>query len=241
MGREQVLRKFMAVVALSSVPVLSFGIAQVATSGNAFAAGKSTTCTGGAQTVTFASPGISTSGSAQASKTSKSTTSAAPSITCTGKVNGTGTVAGNTIKTKSTEKCSQDTSNPPAACSSNPSWYVYDSAAEFATGAANLYKGVPTTTFTVGSTTYKVANTSSKQATTCPSTEVGFELSGHLTAPASQNGKATTITACLNTDTGTNTTGNFKSDVTDEVLNAAPTMVIATASFDPSASSIVFK
>ena len=56
-GGNKCFGNSMSVVALSSVPVLSFGIAQVATSGNAFAAGKSTTCSGGAQTVTFAAPG----------------------------------------------------------------------------------------------------------------------------------------------------------------------------------------
>ena len=235
------LRKFMSVIALSSVPVLSFGIAQAATSGNAFAAGKSTTCTGGAQTVTFATPGLSTQGSAQKSKKSTSTTSAAASTTCTGSKPGSGTVAGNNITTTSTEKCSKDTSNPPPACTGNPKFLVYDSAAEFATGSSTLYKAVPTTTFTDSSTTYTIANTASAQATTCPSTEVGFKLTGTLTAPASQKGKATTITACLNSDNGPNTTGNFKNDVTSEVLNGAPTMVITSVSFDPAASSIVFK
>jgi hypothetical protein len=230
----------MSIVALSSVPVLSFGIAQVATSGNAFAAGKTTTCSGGAQTVTFAAPGLSTSGSAQKSKNSTANTSAASSTTCTGAKPGSGTVAGNSITTTSTTKCSK-ASNPPAGCTGNPKFWVYDSAAQFATGASTLYKAVPTTTFTDNGTTYKIANTKSAQATTCPGTEVGFKLTGTLTAPASQKGKATTITACLNTDTGTDTTGNFKNDVTTEVLNGDPSMVITSASFDPASSSIVFK
>ena len=79
------LRKFMSVVALSSVPVLSFGIAQVATSGNAFAAAKSTTCSGGAQTVTFAAPGLSTQGAPRRARSQPRSTSAATSTTCTGK------------------------------------------------------------------------------------------------------------------------------------------------------------
>jgi hypothetical protein len=240
-GREQVLRKFMSVVALSSVPVLSFGIAQVATSGNAFAAGKSTTCTGGSQTVSFAAPGLSTSGSAQKSKNSTSMTSAATSSTCTGAKPGAGTVAANNIKTTSTTKCSTVKSNAPAACTGEPKWWVYDSASQFVAGSSTLYKAVPTTTFTDAGTTYTTANTKSAQATTCPSTEVGFKLTGALTAPASQKGKATTIIACLNTDTGTNTTGNFKSDITTEVLGGSPSMVIASAAFDPASSSITFK
>ena len=100
---------------------------------------------------------------------------------------------------------------------------------------------MPTTSFTDNGVSYTIANTASAMATTCPSTEAGFKLTGTLTAPASQKGKATTITACLNGDTGTDTTGNFKADVTTEVLNGDPSMVITSASFDPASSSIVFK
>lgn len=232
----------MSVVVLSSVPVLSFGIAQVATSGNAFAAGGKTTCSGGTQTVSFASPGISNQGTASASKKSTSTTSAAPSITCTGKHAGSGTVDGGSIKTKATLTCSTD-SNPPSPCPAGD--FVYDSVSEFLGGGGKLFKAVPTTTWTIGTTTYTAANTGSKQAPsgstvgTCPATEGGFVLTGHLTAPASQSGKATTITACLNTDTGMNTTGNFRNDIISEV-GGAKTVVIATATFDPTTSSIQF-
>jgi hypothetical protein len=242
-GVEQMLRKIMSVITLSSVPVLSFGVAQLATSGNAFAAGL-TTCSGGTQTVTFAQPGISNQGSAQASKKSTSTTSASPSLTCTGKHAGSGTVAGSVIKTKSTLTCSADT-NAPAACTGNPSFFVYDSATQFVGGSSKLFKAVKTTTWTVGSTTYVAANTASKTAGSgsgvgnCPSTEAGFELTGHLTAPASQSGKATTITACLNTDTGTATTGNFRNDITSEVLGNK-TITVFSAAFDGAASSIQF-
>lgn len=62
------LRKFMAAVALCSVPVLSFGVAEVATTGSAFAAGGTTLCSGGSQTVTFAAPGISNQGTASAER-----------------------------------------------------------------------------------------------------------------------------------------------------------------------------
>ena len=55
------LRKFMAVVALSAVPVISIGVTQVAMTGGASAAKvKTTTCTGGAQTVTPTPPASTT-------------------------------------------------------------------------------------------------------------------------------------------------------------------------------------
>ncbi len=200
-------------------------------------------CSGGSQTVTFAAPGISNQGTASVSAKSTSTTSAAPSITCTGKHAGTGTVASSKIKTKSTVTCASD-SNPPSPCPSTD--FVYDSAIQFAGGASTLYKAAKTTTWTVGSTTYVAANTSSAQAGSgtgvgnCPSTEAGFELIGHLTAPAAQSGKATHITACLNTDTGSGgTTGNFKNDITAEVLGNT-SMLITSSGFDGAASSIEF-
>ena len=59
-------RKLMAGVVLCSVPVLSFGVAQIATTGTAGAAGN-TTCTGTSSTgqlITFAPPGISDLGNA---------------------------------------------------------------------------------------------------------------------------------------------------------------------------------
>jgi hypothetical protein len=232
------LRKFMAVVALSAVPVISIGVTQVAMTGGASAAKvKTTTCTGGAQTVTFAAPGISNTGTAQASKKSTDTTSAAPSISCTGKITGTGTTAASNIKSKSTVTCANDTGTKPTPCPTGD--YVIDSASQFASGASTLYKDVKTASWTIGSTTYVTSNTGSAQATSCPSTETGFVLTGKLTAPASQNGKASTITVCLNGDTGPNTTGNFYSDIVSEAFGNT-SIVIATATFDPSTSSIVF-
>jgi len=229
----------MSVIALSSVPVLSFGVAQLATSGNAVAAGgKSTTCSGVGSTVTFATPGISQTGVASASKKSTSMTSSAP-LTCTGQHAGTGTLAANKIKSKSTTTCSNDTQPKPSGCTAAPGDYVYDSADQLATGSGTLYKAVPTTSFTIGSTSYVAANTSSASAT-CPSGEAGFVLTGHLTAPASQSGKATTITACLETDSGTGTTGHLEADLISEI-GGDSTMLITSSGFDPSASSIVFK
>jgi hypothetical protein len=238
------LRKFMAAVAVCSVPVLSFGVAEVATSGSAFAAGGTTLCSGGSQAVTFAAPGISNQGTASASAKSTSMTSAAPSITCTGKHAGTGTVPASKIKTKTTVTCANDTNTKPSPCPTGD--FVYDSAIQFASGGSTLFKAVKTTTWTVGSTTYVAANTSSATAGSgtgvgnCPSAEAGFELTGHLTAPASQSGKATHITVCLNTDTGSGgTTNNFKADVTSEVLGNT-TLLITSAGFDGSTSSIQF-
>jgi hypothetical protein len=239
------LRKIMAIVAVGALPVLSIGVAQVATSTNAFAAGKTTTCSGGSgQTVTFASPGLSIQGTASASKKSTSTTSASTGGTCTGKHKGTGTVAASKIKSVSKVTCDTD-SNPPSPCPSGD--FVYDSANQFVSSPGDLAKDLKTTSFTIGSTMYVAANKTSAQAGSgtgagkCPSGETGFVLTGTLSAPASQKGAATTITACLSTDTGPGTSGNFLNDITAEVLQTAPlTEQIQTAAIDPATSSIVF-
>ena len=124
---------------------------------------------------------------------------------------------------------------------------MYDSASQFVSGAGTLVKGVKTTSFTIGSTSYVAANKTSAQAGSgsgagkCPATETGFVLTGTLTAPAAQKGAATTITACLSTDTGPGTSGSFLNDITAEVLQTAPlTEQIQTAVIDGSTSSIVF-
>ena len=60
---------------------------------------------------------------------------------------------------------------------------------------------------------------------------MGFVLTGKLSAPASQSGKTTEITACLNTDTGPNTSGSFAADVGAEV-GGNNTIQIQTATLD---------
>jgi hypothetical protein len=237
-------RKLMALIVVSSVPVLSFGVAQVATSGNAWAA-TSTTCTGtpgaAAQVVTFAPPGLSNQGAASISAKSIAKVSSG-AITCTGGKPGTGTVAASKVVSKSTLLCQNDT-NPPSPCPTGE--YVYDSVAQFLNPSAPLNKSVKTTTWTDKGVKYVAANTAACATTqtgcagTCPTGEAGFVLTGHLTVPLSMSGQSTLITACFDQDTGTNTTGNFVNDVTAEA-QGNKTIIITTVSFDPASSSIVF-
>jgi hypothetical protein len=234
-----VLRKLLALVILGSVPVLSFGAAQVVTSGVAGAA--STVCTGVApgQTITFASPGLSALGTAQVSKKSKTAVSSG-TLSCTKKTKTkSGTAEALTITTKATKAdlCQND-SNPPSPCPTGD--YVYDSADEFASTASTLFKDVPSESWTVGSTTYTATFTSSGAASSCAADEVGFTLGGKLTAPSADAGKAVTVVACLLGDTGPNTTGNFAADIETELGNSSSNIVIATATLDPSDSTITF-
>jgi hypothetical protein len=237
----------MAAIVLSAVPILSFDVAQVATSGNASAIGGSTICTGVVPVVTFPSSGLSYLGAASVS--SKSTiTASSSSLSCRSgtKPPKAGTLNGSKIKAKSTLLCSSDTNPSPPGCTGNPGDYVYDSAAQFATMGGTLYREDKTISWKVGATTYTSTNTRSCSAGasecpggTCPS-EVGFVLTGHLTAPASQSGRSTVITVCLGTDTGTGgTSGNFAADLVAEA-EGNTAMVIQTATLDGTTSSIEF-
>ena len=133
--------------------------------------------------------------------------------------------------------------SPPSPCPSGE--YVYDSVGQFAGAFGSLYEDIRTTSWTIGSASYVAANSDSRLATSgsgpgyCASGEIGFVLTGVLTAPASQVGNSTLITACFDTDSGTNTTGSFLNDITSE-LQGNPSIVITRARFDASSSSIVF-
>jgi hypothetical protein len=231
----------MAGIVLSSVPVLTFGIAQVATSGSAGAAG-STTCTGAGALVTFAPPGLSDLGTASISAKSITKTGSAAMSCTNGTTTTPGTLSAGKIVSKSTTLCQNDT-NPPNPCPTGE--YVYDSVAQLASSASTLYKSDKSTSWVIKGVTYKTANTGSSTAGTgtgvglCPSGEVGFVLTGHLVLPSSQLGKSTEITACLNTDTGPNTTGSFAADVTSEA-GGNTSITIQTSTLDGATSSIVF-
>jgi hypothetical protein len=230
------IRKLMAAIVVISVPVLSFGVAQVATTGNAWASGN-TTCTGTARVLTFAPPGLSDLGNASAGAKSNDKASSAP-LTCTsGTTTSKATFEGFQLALKSTTTCSDD-SNPPASCAGKPGDYVYGSAGQYASDADTLYQGAKTVDIWFSPhhhppTCYEcpVDNTASLVAGTgtgpenCPSTETGFVLTGHL---ATSNSEATEITTCLNTDTGTGTSGNFLSDLEAE-LGGNTGIVVATA------------
>ena len=157
-------RKLMAGVILCSVPVLSFGVAQLATTGTAMAAGN-TTCIGtgvAGQVVTFAPPGLSNLGTASAKAKSTTNTSSGP-LSCTnpkGKVS-SGTLNSSKIKAKSTTHCSTDPT-PPTPCPTSPTDdFVYDSASQLATGANLLYKEVKTVSWVIKGVTYTSAETAS--------------------------------------------------------------------------------
>jgi hypothetical protein len=256
-----VLRKIMAGVVLCSVPVLSFGVAEVATTGTAFA-GPTTLCTGtgSGQVVTFTAPGISNQGIAQASAKSTTKTGAGTLSCKSGSKVKSGSVSPSTIKSKSTETCAGDTNpnGPPAACAGNPTWFVIDDVSGFAAAAGDLKKDLKSVSFKVGTTSYVADTTGSSAATACgtmggsepvctnpptpgycPDTEVGFFITGHLSTSTT---KSTEITACLNTDTNTGGSappGNFLQDLT-AIAGGNLSITVQTATEDPATSTIEF-
>jgi hypothetical protein len=249
--RQVVFRKLMAGVVLCSVPVLSFGVAQIATSGTAGAATE-TVCTGNGAgaVVTFATPGLSNEGTAAVSAKSTTKTGSAP-LSCKAgtKPAKAGSLLASKIKSTSTTMCTGPTAppNPPTPCPAGE--FVYDSVAQLGASMSTLYQSDKVTSFSIGTTTYKTKNTGSPAVGTgsgpgnCPSGEVGFVLTGTLTAPASLAGKSSEVTACLlgdgNGSAGMNTTGNFSADVV-AAAGGNNTIVIGTATLDAANSSVEF-
>jgi hypothetical protein len=235
----------MALAILGSVPVIGVGVAQVATTGIAGAATTDCTGTGTGQTVTFSStniPGLSAQGYAQVSKKAKITTNSG-TISCVKGIKPpkAGTVGAITISSKSTLTCgnaaSKGDTDPPSPCSPS-SDFIVNSAFGYSSSASTLWKEIPSESWTVGATHYTGVFTSSGMGT-CPSGEAGFLLSGHITVPAADSGKALNINACLLGDTGTATTGNFLADIGAEI-GGDNLITIVTATLDPSNTTLNF-
>jgi len=242
-----VFRKLMALAILGSVPVIGVGVAQVATTGIAGAATTNCTGTGTGQTVTFSQasppvPGLTAQGTATVSNKVKIKTNSG-TISCVKGIKPpkAGTVGALTIKSKSTLTCgnaaSMGDTDPPSPCTPSTD-FIVDSAFGFASTATTLWKEIPSESFTVGATSYVGVFTSSNTGT-CPGSEVGFLLTGHLTSPAIDNGKALNINACLNGDTGPNTTNSFGTDIGAEI-GQNNTITIVTAQLDPASTTLSF-
>ncbi len=248
------LRKFMALAILGSLPVIGVGVVQVATSGIAGAATTTCTGTGTPENVEFASPGLTAQGVASVGKTTKTKTTTG-TISCLkkGKTK-SGTVGAVTIKSKSTLTCdnaaAMGDSDPPSPCPSGD--YIDGSAFGFSSESGTIYKEIPSESWTVGSSSY-TADFQSSSSPTCPNDsmgnpENGFQLNGKITAVSPSNpaqiGQPVTIVACLDTDTttGTGGTGNFTIDIAQELATPPNNSIaIQTAQLDPSNTTISFK
>ena len=216
-------RKLMAGVVLCSVPILTFGAAQVATIGKAWAA-VTTECTETAgQVMTFAAPGLSDLGTASASAKSVDKVASAP-LTCTrdGKTY-SGTFDPFKLTVVSTATCANDPT-PPSSCVGEPGDTVVNSASQVNTAFSNLWKYLQHVVVIIppipcgGKCSGSVNLNGSGPAGVgsgpglCPSSAVGFVLTGHLSDKSSAE-----ITTCFNSDTGTGTSGSFANDFYSEL------------------------
>jgi hypothetical protein len=234
------MRKLLMVAAAIAMPLGTVAVASVtssvATSGVAGATTLSLTCKLPASTVTFTAPGLTDNGAVTTSSKSKTKT-AAGSLNCGAA--GTGSIAAQTIKSKNTLCVGNN--NPIPGCT--PTSYVYDSAAGYSGSSSTLWQSLPTYTFVGGSKgTLTVTNTSSAAINPggkCGATEAGFKIVGHVSSPSGYAGNAAQLIACLSTDTGPNTSGDFLTDISAEIAATdSPPITIATSALDPTTSKI---
>lgn len=202
-----------------------------------------------ATTVTFASPGLSYYGSVSSSKTSVTTTSP---ITYNGSgCSGGGSGPAENITSKSTTKCNKkvpgETSTGATMPSCVPGDYVYDSTNGFASGGVSaLQKSLKHLAFTITVNGVPV-NFSGKTAAagadlSCPkdtsgNPEIGFTLSGTVKAKP-YTYSTFSLVACLDGDSGPGTTGSFGNDFGTADSGPTPAITIATATLDPSSSTL---
>jgi hypothetical protein len=227
------IRKMLVIAAAIAMPV-----SVVAVTGGVAGAKKAptppdpaVTCSVSA-TVTFAPPGISQAGSASPAKTSTTTTSA---TTFGGGCTGGGT--GNNIVSKST-KCAKKVGQPEPT--SNPGCqvgeYGYGSWANFTSGGtASIQKALKKLSFTINGIAYATKTTGSSEIINgvCGG-DVGFQITGVVSAPKQDKGQSSTLNACLGAITGSGLKpgDNFFNAAVDEQGT------VATAAIDPSVSTV---
>ena len=177
------------------------------------------TCTQLGGTVTFAPPGLSLNGAHMTAKTAITTVTGL-SLTCPGA--GIDQVAGPLSVTVKNVK------DPKVKGQART--YTYDTFKIFTTSTPAIKKSIKTISFTVNGSPVlfknKVVNVLFPPD--CPG-EIGFSLSGQVKS-GPYNTPEAEVHICLGTDTGTNTAGDFFTDL------ASPTAVIASAQIDPDES-----
>ena len=234
------IRKLLVIAAAIAMPIGAV-TAIGATSGVAGAKGTvspdpGVTCTASA-TVTFAPPGLSQAGATTTAKVTDTTTT--PTSFASYKGNGCsgGSSSGYTIASKATKcakKGTQPSSNPACA----PGLYGYDSWGNFTSGGTtSIQKALKKLSFTVNGIAYQTKTSGSMEVVggACGS-EVGFQITGTVSAPKQDKGQSAVLTACLGAITGT---GLAPGETT--FFDAASTQVgtVETAAIDPAFSTLV--
>lgn len=130
----------------------------------------------------------------------------------------------------------------PSPVCTGSSGYVSDSASGYVAAGAAFWSELPNPTkFRIDNLAYKSASAASTvigSGGICGLFDSGFKVNGALTAPLADYGDHTKLILCLDTDTGTQTTGSFTDDIAAEIANTAPSMTINTVGLDPTTSKL---
>ncbi|HTZ10593.1 MAG TPA: hypothetical protein VMB72_16075 [Acidimicrobiales bacterium] len=167
-------------------------------------------------------------------KTSTTTTSGVTLHGCTG------SIPAQSIATKNI-KCGKTAGTP----ASNPACemkgqYGYGSWNNYETeGTTSIAKSLKKLSFTVNNVSYSTKTTGASVIGCSnppgPTNEAGFKISGEVKSPKQDKGQTVTLTVCLGTDAGPNTTGTFHADFG----SSNPALFITSAGIDPVTSSVV--
>jgi hypothetical protein len=220
------LRKLLLVAAAIAMPVGAVAVSGGIASAAGPQAGKAISCAV-ASTVTFAAPGLSKAGSVSTAKTSTTKTGG---LTFSG-TGCSGSGAGHSITTAATKCTGAGKPSPYTACKTGD--YGYDAWSGYISeGTSSIQKAIPTLAFTLNGNSF-TATTSKVSDLSCKDSEVGFSITGKVTAPAAYKGATSTLSACLGkvTGTGLTSTTNFAKDI-----NGPGTL--KTATIDKTTSTI---
>ena len=205
-------RKLLVVAAAIAMPVSIVAVSGGIASAAGPKGGPAISCAV-ASTVTFAAPGLSKAGAVSTAKTSTTKTG---SLVFSG-AGCSGTGAGHSITTAAT-KCT-GTGKPAPYTKCKVGDYGYDSWSGYiSTGVSSIKTALPTISFTLNAKNFTV-KTTAVAATSCKVsstvTEVGFKVTGTVTAPATYVGATGTLTSCLGAvkGTGLTSTTNFAKDI----------------------------
>jgi hypothetical protein len=236
------IRKLLMIAAVMSVPLGGAVVTNVVSAGVAGAAPpppfNCKDSSGGI--LTFPAPGLSQEGTVTSAATSTLNIprqTLPTSATCPGPANFLSPLA---IAVPN-DSCI-NTNSPIPGCAIG--LYYYDSASWFQALVPNLWASMPTyTRIHIGVTivNYRSVSTASAWINTggnCGAAELGIKINGHVHLPALYSPDPTQLRFCVTSDTGTDTTGNFTADFEDELAGGAPSMTIATATFDTTLSRV---
>jgi hypothetical protein len=228
------IRKMLVIAAAIAMPVSVIAVSGV----TAGAASKpppdpAITCAVTA-TVTFAAPGISNAGSVSTSKTSNTTTSGESFSTKGSDGACTGSAPDNTITSKSVKCTGVHTPSSNTACpGKTPTMYGYGSWSNFETeGTSSIQKALKKLSFTINGIAYSTKTTGAADIS-CAGGEVGFSVTGTVSAPKQDKGQSAVLDACLGavTGTGLNSPETFSN-------NIGGPGTVATATLDPATSTV---